>query len=246
MITGPLHNRLSRFRYLTFEVNSECRLAQIHPRCPVSDPDRYLYGPTDRVLDDDSIVSFWRWTRVQGFNGVILWHLYNEPALSLDRITSVMARMRQENPTLRSHLWTAVPSVKRDQSHLFEHIELTDYRVVRPDDLDRRRFARGSEGDYARSHATGCCTRDKDWELIIDNHGNWLACCSDWQAEGSVGNIFRHEWSDLLCAYEVRSRIEWRDRETFEALPRMCRGCITDNPLLHRSALPPSQFGGVL
>lgn len=236
---------LAGFRYLTFEINSGCRLADVHPRCPTSDPNRYRYGQRDRTLDDGVVVRFWRFARDRGFNGVVLWHLYNEPALALDRIVALIAAMRIELPTLRTHLWTAVPMlVGRPE---FEHVELTDYRRVRPDDLDVRRVAHAMEStDQQFAPSAGRCTRDRDWELIIDNRGNWLSCCNDWECAGRYGDVFNDDWDELIRRYVARAPIAWSDHASFAALPAMCRACVVYNPLLHRSALPPPTFGGAL
>jgi hypothetical protein len=225
-------------RYLTFEVNSNCNLASIHPRCPVNDPERYMFGDTSKVLTDQDIIDFWFWCRYSyGFEGVVLWHLYSEPTLSIDRIRGLMKTMHTMYPTQRFHLWT---NNVRDFAG-FEHVQLTDYRIVRPNDLDNRRESTRGEGDYARVGESGRCIRGTyGWEIIIDNHGNWLLCCNDWRCEENAGNILAtDDWQSILHRYvEMTRDISWTDKASFEALPRMCRSCITVNPLLHRSAIP--------
>lgn len=226
-------------QYLTFEVNPNCNLAAIHPKCPINDPERYRFGRTDRVLQDEDILAFWRWCRDGGFDGVVLWHLYNEPTLALGRITALMTQMQAEVPSQRFHLWTNHRSAVR--LNAFTHVQLTDYAVVRPSDLDNRRASVTGEGrPYAEARkASGACGRGAGWEVIIDHHGNWLLCCNDWRCEESVGNIFVDAWPALLAWYQDKARIAWHDRESYEALPRLCRACMDVNPKLHRTARLP-------
>ena len=78
---------MQQMRFLTFEISQTCNMAVLHPRCPVSDPERYLFGSTKNVIDDVFIIKFWLWCRnVHGFAGTVLWHLYNEPSLARTRL----------------------------------------------------------------------------------------------------------------------------------------------------------------
>jgi hypothetical protein len=225
-------------QYLTFEINPTCNLAQLHPKCPINDPDRYGFGETEHALTDDLIVTFWLWCRGQGFDGIILWHLYNEPTLALTRIRTLQKRMQAIEPSQRFHLWTNAP--KSLSLKGFDHVQLTDYREVRPDALDNRRASVTGEGKpYAKVTPSGSCGRGAGWELIIDHHGNWILCCNDWRCEESVGNIFNEDWPVLLARYEQKARIVWNDEASYQALPRLCRACIDVNPKLHRTARMP-------
>lgn len=225
-------------QYLTFEINPTCNLAAVHPKCPINDPDRYGYGETTHVLSDDLIITFWLWLRGQGFDGIILWHLYNEPTLAITRIRALQKRMQDIAPSQRFHLWTNAPKAVGFKG--FDHIQLTDYREVRPEVLDNRRASVVGEGKpYALVTPSGSCGRGVGWELIIDHHGNWLLCCNDWRCEESVGNIFTADWSTLLARYEEKARITWNDEASYKALPRLCRACLDVNPKLHRTARMP-------
>jgi hypothetical protein len=228
-------------QYLTFEVNSTCNLAALHPRCPINDPERYRFGRTDAVLTDEAILGFWQWMCAGGFAGIVLWHLYNEPTLALDRTERLMTAMQAERPDQRFHLWTNHRAASRLAG--FNHIQVTDYALVRPGDLDNRRASVCGDGrpyrDLRRSQRVGVCGRGAGWEVIIDHHGNWLLCCNDWRAEESVGNIFVDDWSTLRDHYQTRARIAWRDEASYNALPRLCRACLDVNPNLHKTARVP-------
>lgn len=232
--------RLSNLAYLTFEISKTCGLADLHPKCPVSDPERFKFGRQDYFLSDALIGAFWQWAvQEHGFRGVVLWHLYNEPAAENERIQKLVAWMRQLQPDQRTHLWTG----KRGAAQLpgYDHVELTDYAIVRPDDLDNRRMTIFGNGNYDRVPSHGVCTRSFPYEIILDYHCNWILCCNDWRAEESVGNIAAIEgWDTLLDVYEQKARIHWSDKNSYEALPRMCRSCVELNPTLHRSGRVPA------
>lgn len=225
---------MQQVQYLTFEINNTCNLTELHPKCPINDSERYSFGDVSQSLKDSSIVEFWLWCRSKGFNGIILWHLYNEPTLVIDRIISLMKKMQKLEPSQRFHLWTNNHQKFED----FNHVQLTNYNKVRPDELDdRRKSAQGEGRGYLVAEPQGYCIRGSlAWELIIDFFGNWLLCCSDWRCENSVGNIFKDSWNELLEKYRLKAHIEWKDKESFGSLPRMCRACITENPGLHKSA----------
>lgn len=229
---------LSHQQYLTFELNATCNMANEHPRCPTSDPERFKFGKTERKLTDAIVLSFWRWAYYHhGFRGVVLWHLYNEPTLVKTRISALLKQMHAEAPEQRSHLWTNSPNAVKLVG--FQHVQLTDYRVVRPDDLDNRRASTSGEGrPYSFVKPSGRCGRGFGWELILDAHGNWLLCCNDWQNEASIGNVFTDDWEVLLRRY-AQAEIGWHDKASYDRLPRLCRSCMTVNPGLHRSARMP-------
>lgn len=230
---------LRPLRYLTFEISSTCALADLHPRCAVSDPERYMFGQTDQRLDDQTILEFWRWARTHGFDGIMNWHLYNEPMPELPRIKALVAKMRAVHPDQRVHLWSGLSAAKREQGTTFDLVVHTDYRLVPPGALDNRRASTTGEGDYDHAPRESVCTRAADFELIIDNHGNWLKCCNDWRCEEAVGNIFTETWDTLLEKYALQPKIAWHNVETWAQLPRMCRACVTVNSNLHRTAVPP-------
>lgn len=226
---------MTELRYLTFEINPTCNLAAIHPRCPINDPDRYRFGSTSAVLTDELVLAFWRWARTQGFSGTVLWHLYNEPTLALDRIRGLMREIQAEEPTQAFHLWTNHRAALGFDA--FQHVQLTDYAQVRPEDLDNRRASTEGEGrPYAAMRPTGRCTRSYGWEVILDHHGNWLLCCNDWRCEESVGNVHTERWDVLLERFRVRAEIAWHDEASYQQLPRLCRACMDVNPNLSRTA----------
>lgn len=231
---------MAHYRYLTFEIGHTCGLSQLHTKCPVSDPERFAHGHQTEPISDDLVLMFWRWARARGFRGTVLWHLYNEPWQEKERITKLLAAMRAEAPNQESHLWTGVGSGQARKDEIgVNHVVWTNYAIVQPQDLDNRRAAMTGEGDYARARRAGACGRAKGFELIIDHYGNWLKCCSDWRCEESVGNVLVDDWNGLLASYEGARAVAWQSAEEFAQLPRLCRACITENPMLSQTAMVP-------
>jgi len=82
-------------RYLAIEINKDCKNKAMHVgKCPISHPDRYKYSTSDIRISDPHILMFWRWCRSQGFRGIVMWHMYNEPVLVIDRIRKLMKIMK--------------------------------------------------------------------------------------------------------------------------------------------------------
>lgn len=231
---------LHDLKYLTFEVGSECNLAGLHSRCPVNDPSRYQFGSKERPLDDETIVLFWEWAHFQHhFDGVLLWHLYNEPTLQQSRIERLITRIRAMHPEQRTHLWTNNVRTKERGVESINHIQLTDYRNVRPEDLDNRMASVTGEGrPYQDMSPSGFCGRQFGWELVIDAFGNWNLCCNDWRCEESCGNIMAdQDWDAMLNRFKLRAQIAWTDAASYAALPRLCRACMDQNSSLHQTAV---------
>ena len=226
---------LRLMRYLSFEINHICDLSKVHVKCPSGHPERYLFGSKDRALTDDIILGFWRWCRYSmDFHGIILWDMYNEPTLSMDRILNLMVLMKRADPGQPFQLFTN----KRPDPSLadeFDLVKFTDYGAGK--ELDDRLLLAKAEGKpYAEMQRTGWCGRCFGWTLNIDNYGNWCLCCQDWRCEEAVGNIFTDDWYELFDRFKQKSRnLRWHDEESYNALPRMCRACLTITPNQHRS-----------
>ena len=73
---------LNIIRYLTFEISRTCLNAKMHAgKCPFSHPERYKFSQSKVEITDKTVLGFWRWCKRQGFRGIILWHMYNEPVM---------------------------------------------------------------------------------------------------------------------------------------------------------------------
>ena len=235
---------LNTTRYLTFEISTTCDMAHLHSRCPIGHPERYLYGNRTYTLSDNMIFDFWAWARYsRNFRGIIMWHSYNEPTLSITRIRTLMERIKRHDAHQPFLLITNVPpgDPKADGFDMVKH---SDYD---PDDpgfsravngeLDHRIDNRTGKGKpYSAMQPRGWCGRAWGWELLIDHHGGWNLCCADWRNEEAIGNIHTDDWPELLARYEDKARnIRWKDEASYNALPRLCRACLDVTPNLHRS-----------
>jgi len=249
---------LSLLQMLEFELGGKCNLGHVHHECPNMHPDRYGELDTSRELDDDTIVS----AAVQayqhlGFTGLVGWIYYNEPLLQMERMFSLMERIKDEAPKARFILWTNGTLIPEDceRFRLFEQIVVSQYneqstlgigrlaslnipcKVIRDAQLDNRCYLPTNEETQTP------CLRPFV-ELIIDNHGNSHLCCYDWQGSGTLGNVF----DDGFAAIVTR----WRDalpeisgHTMTEDAPEVCRGCAHkwdqyqchDNQIVERAKL---------
>jgi len=215
-------------RYLAFEINKDCENCKNHVgECPISHPDRYKYSTSEISISDSHILKFWRWCKGKGFRGIILWHMYNEPVLVIDRIRELMKIMKKEDSFQPFQMTT---SIKGDYSD-FDIVKISDYE--HGTELDRRIETNEGEGkSYGEMPKTGLCGRGKGFELQIDYYGNWCLCCGDWTCEESVGSICNTDWDVLYNRWnKKRKAIQWHDEESYNALPRLCRSCLDKNTL---------------
>jgi hypothetical protein len=215
-------------RYLTFEISQACHLRNIHDKCPIGHPERYLYSKSTKTLDDATIIAFWQFCNDKGFRGGILWHHLNEPGHSLPRILRLQRIMRSVDPGQWFQLTTSLPELAEHPD--FEIVKHSDYEGGKQ--LDDRILTRAGEGKpYEQMPRRGQCRRGLGWEVLIDNHGNWNLCCIDWRNEESFGSILEEDFEVIYQRWKEKSAtIRWRNEAEYNALPRMCRSCLDINP----------------
>src|SRR4030067_682296 len=120
-------------RYLTFEINQTCPNTALHMgKCPISHPERYKFSTSNKLLSKDIIMEFWRWSRYKGFRGIVLWHMYNEPVLVLEKIRKLMKTMRLEDIYQPFQLTTSIKGNYTD----FNIVKFSDYGKKRELELD--------------------------------------------------------------------------------------------------------------
>ncbi len=222
-------------RYLSFEINRTCSLAAEHPKCPISNPNRYKFSASKIPINDSLIYFFWRYAKSKGFRGMVMFHYLNEPTEVLDRIHAIMDRMLAEDPHQAFQITTN--DMSADVSR-FDIVKKSDYELGVFHD-DRILTITGEGKPYSQMPERGLCGRGKGWEIIIDYFGNWLLCCNDFQCEEAVGSINHTPWEDLYAAWKAKSAlIQWSNEDEYNDLPRMCRSCLDKNPTLsHRGGV---------
>ena len=222
---------MNTIRYLTFEINTACLNIALHKgKCPISHKERYKFSTSDKTLSEDIIMEFWRWARTKGFRGIILWHMYNEPVLVLEKIRKLMKTMRLEDIYQPFQLTTSIKGNYTD----FNIVKFSDYDGGL--ELDNRIQTNEGQGKpYSEMPVVGWCARGLGWEIPIDNYGNWCLCCNDWRCEESVGNIIYENWDHLYSLWKKkRTKIRWIDKISYDSLPRMCRACLDKNPSISK------------
>lgn len=221
-------------RYLTFEISQTCDLAYRHDWCPINHPERYMFGQRTRLLTDEIILDFYKWAKfTHGFRGIILWHMYNEPTHHLARIRRLMTDMKR----IDKHQPFQLTTNSRPDIEGFDIVHFTDYDDPNTGHDDRILVARGEGKPYAQFRMRqNRCKRGHEWEVPIDNFGNWCLCCNDWRCEQAVGNIFSDDWEEMYTRFIEKSKsIRWSDERTYNNLPRLCRACLDITPNLHRT-----------
>ena len=224
---------MNTIRYLSFEVNNRCRNAKMHAdKCPILHPERYKFSKSKVELSDEIVINFWRWCRTKGFRGIVLWHMYNEPVMILDRLRYIMSIMKLEDKFQPFQLTTSIIDTYPD----FDIVKISNYNEGTKN-MDNRILTNTGEGrPYWKMPSEGWCGRGLGWEIPIDHFGNWCLCCGDWRCEEAVGSICTtKDWDVLYNKWkEKRAKIRWCNEATYKALPRMCRACLHKNPSLSR------------
>lgn len=206
-------------------------MSEVHKnKCPISHPERYRFSNSHTPINDEAIIIFYEFCRRYGFRGIVMWHMYNEPALEIEHIRRLMEKMRKIDRMQAFQLTTHLPGDYRD----FDIVNINNYS--KGSYLDNRiKSADGTGLPYSEMPKTGRCGRGLGWEIPIDYYGNWCLCCNDWRCEESFGSIMHSSFLSLLSRYiEKRKTIRWYDEESYYNLPRMCRSCLDVNPHLSK------------
>ena len=177
---------------LTFEIGTDCNLSKLHTKCPINYMDRAGKTLTDEIIISSVVDAY---TNL-GFTGFVTWSFYNEPMLHIERILSLMERIRVLVPQSRFFLWTNGTILKEDiRMKLFERIWVTNYlstpnleksfpnMVVNPSIQLDDRLDKLGESNKKR------CLLPLD-NLLISNTGEVYICCLDYKNEVKIGNIF--------------------------------------------------------
>jgi len=188
---------------ISFELSQDCNLSRLHEgKCPINCIDR-----TGKPLTDEKIIELALEAYNElGFEGYIMWSIYNEPMLHCARMFDLMYKIKSLIPKSRFLLWTNGTILIKDPAlNMFETIIVTNYlnktyeelaysfgpKVLWKNNpvLDGRLVYRG-EKNFKR------CTLPFD-NFLISNTGNILLCCIDWKNEIKIGNVFESSLREL-------------------------------------------------
>jgi len=177
------------------ELSQECNLSNLHRDfCPINCIKR-----AGKVLTDEKIIDLISEAHDLGFEGYIMWSVYNEPMIHHERMFDLMEQTRELVPKSRFLLWTNGTILIEDQRmKMFEKIIVTNYLGKTPEELkkyfglnvlwkdnpklDERMNYRG---DFSKKR----CTLPFD-TFLVSNNGDVLFCCIDWKNEVKLGNVF--------------------------------------------------------
>jgi hypothetical protein len=236
---------LGFLKYLTFEINDECQLTEIHKKCPRS-WDRWGKLDHSKPVQDSEFIRFAEYCRDLGFKGEILFSWYNEPLCATDRIVSLMNSL----PGFKFYLWTNGVELKGKEEILkrMNRIMVTKYpqtdmktlNILRSSDIispckvlvqSEQWDERGMDVVPKFNKSITKCGRF-EWELIVDYYGNLHMCSIDWSGEFKLGNIHDCSYDFLISRWnEMRERfnVPW-DRQSFKDIPWICQLCTTRSP----------------
>lgn len=234
-------------KHLSFEVSSNCNLAEIHPRCPVLSQGRFPDTELGPLVAQDILRAITEAVSI-GFEGYVGFHYYNEPLMDEPLIRIVIAASEYE----RFMLWTngallsEVPE-ENDILDLFEWVMITDYGLREDSErwlsdlraafpnvrIDMSPAAFDSRKDNYSAEMAGAveCWRQR-LEVPIDHFGNVHLCCQDWKGTCSIGNIKRNSLVSILGSREYLDAIAALAEGCGE-VPLVCHTCT--NPMARSS-----------
>lgn len=224
---------LEGLQLLSFEIGRVCNLAGAHRYCPVNHDDRHRQGKGGEALPgltDDEIIDFARVCLGAGFQGLVAWHYYNEPMLSLPRILRLGLRLRDVGLGAMA-IWTNGELIDREDLgwlDAFAKVYITDHNPSRralyqslvvgyPGRVHLKPGGHDCRADvYAADPLTVArpCYRPQTTELVVDYVGDLHLCCTDWRAECWIGNVRDDREEDLLerwgtaCAMAEAGQLE--------------------------------------
>lgn len=216
---------LSKLNILAFEIGTGCDMAKVHCQCPVNIKNKKPYR-----LTIDKIVETAHKARELGFDGLLAWHLWNEPLIYWDKIKTAHKSLEDFNHLL----WTNGNFLKEEHVPYFHTIHVSNYYghdfsnlvskypetrfIIRNVQLDDRL----SNEDWGFRSETVFCTRPEIIECQIDNCGELHLCCMDWNAKTEIGNIFEKDFKDIVTDNLVPIYEALRGHKPAPALCQRC------------------------
>jgi len=213
---------MQQTQLLVHEIGPICNLAAAHSaKCPSANPERFLN--TERVLDDETILDNVRQAYEMGFQGAHAFHYYNEPSLESERLTRLIAKIREICASAKFLLWTN--GTNTDIWKEFNCIKLSNYEgrtdwpahpnidIIRPRFDNRILPGRRTRRPCFRPYV----------ELVIDAFGNHHLCCADYMGIVTRLNVFKDGFPAI-----VKTHLEYRrivSEEFVAAAPEICRRC---------------------
>lgn len=206
----------SDLRYLSFEVAPACNLQVAHAFCPVNDPLRYPLHEGRVPCPDATVASFAKKVHDRGFKGLVGFHYYCDPLMNVDRMLSLMDRIRKEVPEARYILWTngtLLQPVHRNWLEAFEKVVITMH------DRSAEERIKGITNGLpnvqladpyydarldiysASGRVVGPCIRPAKIELPVNYFGWVRLCCADYRGWVSLGNIDQEDHDKVLDGF---------------------------------------------
>jgi sulfatase maturation enzyme AslB (radical SAM superfamily) len=229
---------LNQLQLLSLEVGDACNLAHAHRYCPVNRPERHKGG---EPWTDDQGIDFLRAALWRGFRGLLAFHYYNEPLLSLDRLFAL--QLRAQELGVGSAIWTngtLLDDLAHDWIGRFARVFVTDhdprrrgwlreFQAKHPNIVAIKAGGHDCRGQVYESRAAlrpKPCWRPTVTEIPVDFCGQVHLCCIDWRGDTPIGNIRTDPHEEILDRWEqlaaaaVRGEIDICRR--CQRLPRTC------------------------
>ena len=196
---------LRNLQLICFEANNYCNLAEAHKSfCPAIQ--EFRKGTTPASNDD--FISFLEQCILNGFNGMVGFHRYNELTLDIERCLLLNEMIHALG--LKSIAWSN--GTYGGCLSMFDEVYVTNYNGDTHNCTTEIKFNPDhriniydtepiSEKEYKP------CYRPLNIEMAIDFYGDLCMCCADWKGETEIGNIKKDDYSDILNNWENIKKI---------------------------------------
>jgi hypothetical protein len=228
-VAGPLIRQVQR---VSFQLSNLCNYASVHPRCP-------LHGQTAKqVLPARVVRNTIDELAAVGFNGVIAFHIYNEPLID-PRLFSFIEYSRRVCPGARVLILTNGFYLTQTIADELAALGIWNLAVSAYSQSEYDRLARlqvkvpykvflalldGRLDQYDRPPMDlnkPCMAPVRD--LSIGPDGRVILCCLDWKSQHSFGNLLSDTLSSILSKETIRT--VYRDLLHGNRSLHLCRRC---------------------
>lgn len=229
---------LTNTQILSIEIGDDCNLKGIHEKCPIN-----YRVPNDNfgTIDIDDIVKTIRAAQMLNFKGVVAFHYYNEPLLYLDKILTVIDKVKDADYIL----WTNGVLLEEDIEKnnfldKFKYVVITCYfqsmlpkfnkLKERYNNIEIKQWDLDDRGNiYVESsnNIFGCQRPIGD--IPIDYWGNVHLCCMDWNNTYQIGNIKSKGFKEIIEGDEYQRAADAVYKNILNRVncPDICKKCRT-------------------
>jgi len=204
----------SRTKRITMELSNLCNMSEQHRACPAHD------SKEKTILSDEIVQDIVRLGKKYSFQGVVAFHMYNEPTLD-PRLVYFIRLVKENLPDARIYIltngWYITQGIANEfVRHGVDFLDVSSYdsadletlsKISLPipyrilhEPLDDRLAWYGKVTRERRTQACFCPLYD----ICVDCRGNVVLCSYDWKRTTVFGNLHAASLESILMSGEMQ------------------------------------------